>query len=252
MYVNTAKQKMEEGGTAFGYQLGLGSPVVAELLARTGIDFLLVETQHGTWGHDSIIAAFMGITGGSAVPMARVLKSDYGLVGRLLDQGCMGIVVPMIDTPEQAKEVVDFCRLPPAGLRSWGMGRARVFGDDYPLWASEQVFVAVQIESALAVKNAEAIMATPGIDGCWVGPNDMALSMGIHPRDIPNSDEHRRALEQVVVACKNTGTIPGISCPTPEEGKAKADMGFRFVTAGNDTGFLLAGARAGLKVLGLA
>jgi 4-hydroxy-2-oxoheptanedioate aldolase len=252
MYVNEAKQKMLAGQPAYGYALGLGSPIAAELLARCGIDFLLLETQHGSWGHDSAIAALIAMMGGSAAPMARVAKNEYFLTGKLLDQGAMGIVVPMVDTAEDARAAADACRLPPQGKRSWGVGRARAFGDDYADWIEEQLFVAVQIESITAVDNAEAIMATPGIDGCWAGPADMALSMGIHPRDAANDERHARALERVVEACRNTGKAAGLACPTPEEARKRADQGFQFLTAGGDAGFMLSGARAGLKVLGLA
>ncbi|HVG96872.1 MAG TPA: aldolase/citrate lyase family protein [Chloroflexota bacterium] len=251
MQVNTAKQKLLAGQPAYGYSLGLGSPLVAELLARSGIDFLLLETQHGSWGHDGAIAALMGMAGGSAVPMARVAKNDYFLIGKLLDQGLLGIVVPMVDTPEQAKAVADACRLPPNGIRSWGVGRARIYGDDYGDWIDDQLFVAVQLESATAVDNAEAIMATPGIDGCWAGPADLALSMGIHPREMADDPRHNAALERIVTACRNTGTVPGLACNTPEDARRRAGQGFQYLTAGSDAGFLLGGARAGLKTLGL-
>ncbi|MDQ6673425.1 MAG: aldolase/citrate lyase family protein [Chloroflexota bacterium] len=246
-----AKQKMLQGQPAYGYSLGLGSPLAAELLARCGIDWLLLETQHGSWGHDGAIAALVAVAGGSAVPMARVAKNDYFLIGKLLDQGVMGIVVPMVDTPELAKAAADACRLPPRGTRSWGVGRARVYGDDYFDWIDDQVFVAVQIESIGAVEQAEAIMATPGVDGCWAGPADLALSMGIDPRKAGQDERHARALEKIVAACRNTGKAPGVACATPDEAKHRANQGFQFNTAGSDAGFLLGGAKAGLTVLGL-
>src|SRR5919202_616648 len=146
--INSAKQKMTRGEPAFGYSLGLGSPLAAELLARTGIDWVLLETQHGSWGHDGAIAALVAITGGTATPIARVAKNDYFLIGKLLDQGALGIIVPMVDNPEQARMAADACRLPPRGTRSWGVGRARVLGDDYADWIDDQLFVAVQLESA--------------------------------------------------------------------------------------------------------
>jgi 4-hydroxy-2-oxoheptanedioate aldolase len=251
MQLNTAKQKLLAGQPAYGYSLGLGSPLVAELLARSGIDFLLLETQHGSWGHDGAIAALMGIAGGSAIPMTRVAKNEYFLIGKLLDQGVLGVVVPMVDTPEQARAAADACRLPPRGNRSWGVGRARVYGDDYGDWIDEQLFVAVQLESATAVDNAEAIMATPGVDGCWAGPADLALSMGIHPRDMASDERHARALERIVTACRNTGKAPGLACNSPEDARSRAEQGFRYLTAGSDAGFLMAGARAGVKTLGL-
>ncbi len=249
--INSAKQKMLDGKPAFGYSIGLGSPLVAELFAHSGIDFVFLETQHGSWGHDGVVAALMAISGGSSIAMARVAKNEYFLIGKMLDQGALGIVVPMVDTREQSQAVADACRLPPLGNRSWGMGRARVYGSDYGDWIDSQSFVAVQIESTRSVENAEAILSTPGIDGCWAGPADLALSMGIHPRDADGDDRHKRALERVVQACRNTGTIPGIACQTPEEARRRADEGFQFLTAGSDANFLIASAAAGLRTLDL-
>lgn len=252
MRINTAKQKMLQGKPAFGYHIGLGSPLVAEMLAHCGIDFILLDRQHGSWGEDSAIAALVAMHSGSAIPMARVARNDYTLIGRLLDDGCMGIVVPMVHTREDAIAAADACRLPPVGTRSWGWGRARLYGDAYPDEVNEQIFVAVQIESAQAVENCEAIMSVPGVDGCWTGPADLALSMGIDPRKQGASEEHARALEKIIQACKNTGKIPGIAAGSPEEGKRRAEQGFQFIVAGGDGGFVLGGALAGLKVLGLA
>ena len=249
MKANTAKQKMLEGQPAFGYSMGLGAPIIAELLSNCGIDFLLLDRQHGSWGDDSTIAALMAMYGGTAVPMARVARNDYTLIGRLLDEGMMGIVVPMVHTPEDAQAAADACRLPPVGTRSWGWGRARLYGDDYPEQINDQLFVAVQIESIQAVENAEAIMATPGIDGCWTGPSDLALSMGISPGEMLQREEHARAVEKILAACRNTGKISGFACASPEQALERAEQGFQFLTAGGDSGHILAGALAGLETL---
>ncbi len=251
MRTNTAKQKMLEGKPAFGYSLALGSPLAAEALASTGIDFILVDNQHGSFGPDSTIACFMAMAGGGAIPMARTARNDYTMIGRLLDEGALGIVIPMVHTVEDAKAAADACRLPPVGTRSWGWGRAARYGDDYADGVNDQVFVAVQLESIQAVENAEAILSTPGVDGCWAGPADLALSMGIHPRNASEDDRHARALERVVTACRNTGTIAGLSCSSPEEMVRRAAQGFQFLTGGGDLGFMMQGAAAGLKTLGL-
>ena len=103
MKVNTAKEKMKEGKPAFGYALSQGSPLNAEVLSNCGIDFLLLDRQHGSWGEDSTIAAFTAMASGSAVPMARVARNDYTMIGRLLDEGALGIIVPMVHTPEDAQ-----------------------------------------------------------------------------------------------------------------------------------------------------
>ena len=123
----------------------------------------------------------------------------------------MGIVIPMVNTADDAKRAADACRFPPIGHRSWGWGRARAYGSDYSDWIDDQIFVAVQIETKQAVENAEAIIATPGVDGCWVGPSDLSLSLGFHPSEMDERDEHAEALEMVLKACRNTGKIPGIA-----------------------------------------
>lgn len=240
MITNAVKQKMLDGQPAFGLSLGLGSPASAEILSQSGIDFLLLDRQHGSWGDDSTIAALRAMHGNPATPMARVARNDFTLIGRLLDEGILGIVIPMVDTPEQAKAAADACRFPPVGNRSWGFGRARAYGSDYTEWINDQLFVAVQIESKLAVENVEAIMATDGIDGCWTGPSDLSLSLGFHPREMDERDEHAHALETIVRACRSTGTIPGISGRSEEDAMRRAQMGFQFITAGNDAGILSA------------
>ena len=245
MITNTAKQKMLDGQPAFGYSLGLGSPRAAELLSQSGVDFLLLDRQHGSWGDDSTIAALLAMHGNPATPMARVARNDYTLIGRLLDEGMMGIIVPMVHTAADAKAAADACRFPPTGERSWGWGRASAYGGDYAEWIDEQLFVAVQIESAQAVENVEAIMATPGVDGCWTGPSDLALSLGFHPSQMDERDEHAHALEKIIEACNNTGTIPGIAGRGIEDAAQRAQQGFRFIVATSDVGLLGQGSRSG-------
>lgn len=251
MRANTAKQKMLQGKPAFGYSLQLGSPLVAEALASCGVDFILIDTQHGSFSPESTILTLMALTHGMAVPMARVARNDYTLIGRLLDEGALGIIVPMVHTREEAQAVADACLLPPRGRRSWGWGRARVYGSDYPDRINDELFVAVQLESIQAVENAEAILSVPGIDGCWIGPADLALSLGIDPRRAAEDDRHARAIERVVEACRNTGKIAGFAAYGPEDALRRAEQGFRFLTAGSDIGFMLGGATAGVRTLGL-
>lgn len=251
MKINATKAKLLAGETAFGFELGFGSALVAEALARTGIDYLQIDNQHGDWGPDSTIAALMAIEGGGATPIARVARNDYTMIGRLLDEGCMGIVVPMVHTAEDAKQAAEACRFPPHGNRSCGWGRVGRNDPEYWHWIDEQVLVMVQIESITAVENAEAILSTPGVDGCWTGPADLAFSMGIHPSKQGEDERHARALERVLEACKNTGKVPGIAAGSPEEAAARAAQGFRFINAGCDFTLLLGAARDGVKTVGL-
>lgn len=185
------------------------------------------------------------------MPFARVLFNQFHLIGQLLDAGVLGIVIPMVDTVEEARAVAAACRYPPAGERSFGWGRAFAYGDEYTDWINDQLFVAVQIESVQAVEVVEAIMAVPGIDGCMVGPQDLALSMGFHPREISKRGEHARALERVVQACRNTGKIPGIDTGGggPESAPKHVAEGFVFIPMGSDVKFLTGGALAGVKLV---
>lgn len=250
MKINLAKQKMLRGEPTFGYSAKLGSPVAAELLGNSGADFVLLDGQHGSWGGDSIIQGVASVCATPAMPFARVIHNTYSEIARLLDAGVFGIIVPMIDTVEQAQAVARACRYPPVAERSFGWGRAAAYGDDYADWINDQLFVAVQIESAQAVENAEAIMAVSGIDGCMIGPADLALSMGFHPRDTAKHDEHARALECIMQACRNTGKIPGIDTggAGPESAPQRVAQGFVFIPMGSDAKFISTHAAAGLKI----
>lgn len=247
MKINLAKQKMLRGEPALGYSAKLGSPVAAEFLSHTGVDFVLVDGQHGSWGADSLIHGLQAVCAGPAMPFARVAYNSFTLIGQALDAGVLGVIIPMVDTVEQAHAVAKACRYPPVAERSFGWGRALGYGDDYADWIDAQLFVAVQIESAVAVESAEAIMAVPGIDGCMIGPQDLALSLGFHPREIPKRDEHARALERVVQACHNTGKIPGIDIGAPDTAVKRVQQGFRFIPMGNDVKFMNNAALAGLN-----
>jgi 4-hydroxy-2-oxoheptanedioate aldolase len=170
-------------------------------------------------------------------------------MGRLLDEGALGIVVPMVHTAADAKAAADACRYPPTGARSWGWSRAAAYGDDYPHAVNDEIFLAVQIESAQAVENAEAILATEGVDGCWIGPSDLTLSLGYRPGAEESKPVLRAATDRVLEACRKTGKVPGYAGSSPAEGRELAQRGFRFITAGSDAGFMISGAREGIKTL---
>lgn len=252
MKINETKATLLRGEPAYGFELGMGSPFVAEALARSGIDFLQIDNQHGDWGPDSTMAALMAIEGGGATPIARAARNDYTLIGRLLDTGCLGIVVPMVHTADDARQAAEACRFPPHGQRSAGWGRGGRIEPDYWEWIDGQILLMVQIESITAVENAEAILSTPGVDGCWLGPSDLAFSMGIHPSRMYENDDHARAIERVVVACRNTGTVPGFAAANTDEALMRMNQGFRYLTAGSDFGFIVGGSRESVRRLGLA
>ena len=253
MRVNMVKERLLAGEVVYGYALGLGSAVAAEGLSRSGVDFMLIDMQHGSWDMSEAAAALMAMTAGT-VPMARPAFNDYTMIGKLLDEGAMGIVVPMVDTPEQAKAAADACLFPPAGKRSHGYSGALRLSDDDPVAyvreMNDQLFLAVQLESAEAVDQAEAILATPGVDGCWVGPADLAMSLGLTPATAWEEPAFQGALQRVLAACEATGTIPGYAAFTPGMAEKARALGFRYLTGGWDMGFMLEGAADGVRRLG--
>jgi 4-hydroxy-2-oxoheptanedioate aldolase len=246
MKSNAAKQRMIEGKPAIGAEVGLGSPLSAEMLSPLGFDCIVVDNQHGNWREETTMYAFRSIALGSAVPMARVRYNDFGLIGRLLDIGALGVMVPMVNTVEEAEAAARAVRLPPRGGRSGGPFGAGFHGDDYMSRVDDEVFLAVQIETDQAVGSAEEIMAVEGVDGCWVGPNDLALSMGTEI----GTPEHTEAIESVIEACRKTGKFPGISLGDTEVASRWIERGMLFVTVGDDGSWMLEGAQAALRAFG--
>ena len=250
MTVNEAKRRMLDGKPAIGGEVGLGSALSAELMSPLGFDFVLVDNQHGFWTPESAMLAFRSISLGPAVPMARVRKNDFGLIGRLLDMGCMGIVVPMVNNAEEAEAAVYATRYPPRGGRSIGNFGTGFLGDDYDDWANDEIFLAVQIETDQGAKNASEIMAVDGIDGCWVGPGDLSRYMRLDLNTEEGREVHTETIRSVIAACRKTGKIPGISTPSAEMAQRWIDEGCLFVTAGADFVWVVDKARETLKALG--
>ena len=250
MKANTAKKRMLEGKAAIGVEVGLGSPLGAEILSHLGFDFVVVDNQHGSWRDESTMHAFRSIGLGPAVPMARVRRNDFGLIGRMLDMGAMGVVVPMVSSVEEAEAAAFAARFPPRGGRSGGPFATGFLGADYMDRINDELFLAIQIETAQGAAEAERIMAVDGIDGSWIGKNDLRLSMGLDISSRSGREAHQAAIMGVVDACLKTGKIPGIPAHGPEETQHWIDRGCLFVTANADAGFMLAAAGDALKKLG--
>ncbi len=247
---NIAMQRMLAGEPALGIIAGLGSPGAAGLLAGAGFDFVQVDNQHGDWDDGLSLAAFRSICLAGCVPMARVRQNDFYAIGRLLDRGAMGIAVPMVESAEEAAAAARAVRYPPAGRRSAADVLMSHYGADYDRWINGEVFLAVQIEAAWAATRAEEILAVEGVDGCWIGPNDLARSMGVDLNSPADAAQHEAAIMSVLQACRKTGKIPGIHTRNLADACRWLERGFLFVTAGSDAGLLKDGARELLRGLG--
>ena len=243
--INAMKQKLLAGEQALGIVLGMGSPTIAGIAASAGFDFVLVDNQHGDWDDATTLAAFRAISLGNATPVARVRQNDFYAIGRLLDRGALGIVVPMVNTADEARAAAFAMRYPPYGGRSFAGCLAVHYGQDYHIWADREVFMAVQIETAQAAEHADEIMAVEGVDGCWIGPMDLARSLGVGV----GTPAHQEAILNVLNACRKTGKIPGIYTPNAAVARSRVEQGFRFVTAADDGGLVAEGALEVLREL---
>jgi 4-hydroxy-2-oxoheptanedioate aldolase len=249
MQQNTALQRMRAGKPATGAAVELGSPLAAEYLASAGFDFVMVDNQHGIWDDQTTMQAFRGIYLGGSVPYLRVQCNDYYVIGRALDRGALGVIVPMVNSVEEARAVAYATHYPPRGGRSLGPVGVGFMSAGYKDWIEGELFVAVQIESRAAAERAEEILSVDGIDGCWVGPSDLALSMGVDVRTPEGRRAHEEAILHVIDACHRTGKIPGLAA-TPENVQYWMDRGMLFLNCCMDMGFMQSGAAELLTRLG--
>ena len=249
MRTNETKRRLLQGKPAIGIGAGLGSTLAAEALSLVGFDFVLVDNQHGSWDDQSTQAAFRSIALGKATPMVRVQQNDFSVIGRALDRGALGIIVPMVNSAEEARAAAYAVRYPPEGGRSIGPFGTAFLGEDYVSQINQEVYLAVQIETHTAVGRAAEILATDGVDGCWIGPGDLANTMGVDLSVPEDRQAHEAAILSVLDACRAAGKIPGIAGNT-QTARHWLDKGFLFVTVGGEGGLLASAAAevlAGLK-----
>jgi 4-hydroxy-2-oxoheptanedioate aldolase len=243
MTINKTKKKLLAGQPALGSIATLGSPLSTEWLVHPGVDYVLVDDQHGIWEPESMMAAFRNIWLAGAVPMGRVGQNDFYAIGAMLDRGALGIVVPMVHTAADAEAAVFATRYPPRGGRSMGPYGCGMYGADYLEWANDEVFLTVQIESTEGLENVEAIMAVEGVDGCWVGPGDLSASLGT----AYGSEEHDAAIARIQEACVKTGKVPGIYCTSDAAHRLR--QGYLFLTPSADVLHLRDGVQEAIKAL---
>jgi len=240
VYTNDALVRMRTGKPALGAAPLLGAPVAAEYLASCGFDYVLVDNQHGIWDDLTTVQAVRGIFLCHSIPVVRVRSNDFGVIGRALDGGALGIIVPMVNTVEQARAAAYAMRYPPRGGRSLGPVGVGFMGADYKARANDEVFLAIQIESGEAVEHAEELLAVEGVDGCWVGPSDLALSMGLDLTTAEGRRVHEEAILSVIAACHKTNKFPGLAA-TPDNAEYWIKKGMLFINCCSDLGFLSTG-----------
>jgi 4-hydroxy-2-oxoheptanedioate aldolase len=240
---NAVRQRWRKGEPAIGCLLTLHSPLMAEVMGQIGFDWLGVDLQHSETNLAGIQGMFQAVSTTSAMPFTRVAGNDSILIQRVLDLGAYGVIVPYVQTPEEAEAAVRAARYPPRGVRSWGPIRGVLYGGtDYFDHANEETVLLVMLETRQAVEQARAILSVPGVDGCFVGPNDLGISYGERPeRGVSAGVEE--AIQEVLAAARETGTVAGIQTFGAEEASRRAEQGFMFIGLGSEVRLASAAAR---------
>ena len=245
MRENKLRRLWRDGGAAVNGWLAIPSSVSAEAMAHQGWDSLTIDMQHGLVDYTDALPMLQGISTTETVPLARVPWLEPGIIMKMLDAGAYGIICPMVNNREDAERFVGACRYAPAGYRSFGPARALLYaGADYPKHANETVLTMAMIETAEALQNLEAIVSVPGLDAVYIGPADLALSLGHTPKFDHIEPELLEPIERIMTAAKAHGVVPGIHCGSAAYARRMIDLGFQLVTLLSDQRILGAAAKA--------
>lgn len=249
MLASEIKRKLKAGQVSIGSWMSMAHPSIAEILASAGYEWVVVETEHTAIDNSEVLRLLMAIEGGGAVPLVRLAWNDPIQCKAVLDSGAAGVIVPMVNTRADAELAVKSAKYPPLGFRGVGLARAQGYGQrfaEYVAHANDATLLIVQIEHHKAVANIEAILDVPGIDGTFIGPYDLSMSMGL-----PGQLEHPdvvAARDRVLAATLARRLAAGIHLVHPD--RAAADIagyvqaGYRFIALGTDILFLGDSARS--------
>jgi 2-dehydro-3-deoxyglucarate aldolase/4-hydroxy-2-oxoheptanedioate aldolase len=238
MRTNQVKRTLASGGTAIGTMVfEFNTPGIGRIAAQAGADFVVFDMEHSGWGIDTIRMLLATTRAADTVPIVRVPATQYHLLSGPLDSGAMGLMVPMVESEEQARLIVRSAKYPPAGGRGSAFTLAH---DDYEggdivtkmASANEEILLIAQIETAAGVESADAIAAVDGIDMLWIGHFDLSASLGI-----PGQFDHPtylRAVERVLEACHRHGKSPGIMAADVQTALPLMEQGFRAIAYNGD------------------
>ncbi len=255
MRANHVRRRLAQGEPSIGTWLSVPSPEVAEYVSKLGFDWLVVDSEHNPVDIRTLAQMFAAMSASSTAPMVRIPWNDPQNFKRVLDAGAWGIVVPMVNSREEAERAVEAARYHPLGKRSVGGGRHAVSwgttASDYYRHANDEVLLVLQIEHIDGVENADEIFSVPGFDACFIGPNDLGASMGLG-LGVPLESDHPRMIEAVAhirETAKKHGVAPGIHCSSGDAINQRISEGFQFCAMASELRYMLAGLSADIAKL---
>ncbi len=245
---NSALGKWRQGDSSLGIWINLPDVHLAENLARTGVDWLCFDLQHGLMDYSDLKGLLPAISGQPVTPLVRVAANTPDQIGKVLDVGAEGVIVPMVNSTEEAQRAVSACYYPPLGARSCGpMRPVMLEGFEYLAQANEQIACVLMIETQQGLDNVDAIAAVEGVDGLFIGPMDLCYGLGLTPGDFGNP-RFTEAVATIVAACRKHGRAVGMFGYTPEMARESLENVFNFASAGTDISFFRDGVARGLAV----
>lgn len=251
MRVNKLRQQIKKGEGVINGWLSMPCGFAAEIMAHQGWDSLTIDMQHGLIDYSELVSMLTAISTTQTVPLVRVPSLESGLIMKVLDAGAYGVIAPLINTAEDARALVDSCRYPPLGVRSYGPHRAMLYaGADYASHANDEILVLGMIETREGVANLDEILAVDGLDGIYIGPADLALSHGKTPGFDHGAGELDDIIQTLIDRCRRQGKVVGIHNGSAAHASSMLARGCDLVTAGSDTRLLVDGSRGILEAMG--
>ncbi|MFW2544640.1 HpcH/HpaI aldolase family protein [Primorskyibacter sp. 2E107] len=251
MKKNPLKAIWAEGRPVLHGWLSIGSPFVAEIMAEQGYDAISIDGQHGALDYSDILPMLQAMRASGVTLGARVPWLDPAAIMKMLDAGVYQVICPMINTPEQAAEFISYMRYPPVGNRSFGPTRAvYAQGSGIAQQANDEVIAWAMVETKEAMSNLDAIAATPGLDGIYVGPADLSFSLSdgrLAPGFDREEPEMIAALQRIADTCKAHGKKAALHCGTPDYAARAVSWGYHMTTVSGDARILASGAAAQVK-----
>lgn len=224
--------------------LALPGSLGAEIMAHQGWDSLTVDLQHGLIDYQVMVSMLQAISTTATTPVVRVPWLEPGILGKCLDAGAEGVICPMINTREEAQRLVAYTTYAPRGARSFGPMRATIRGAVQDTETTNRGITRfAMIETALALENLDDILSVEGLDAIYIGPSDLSIALGCAPAFDELEPKVSQAIDHILERTRAHGLVAGIHNATPKAALARAARGFRFVTAGADVGFMIAGGQ---------
>jgi len=232
---NQTKKLLSMGRPAIGTFCTGASALIAEALGHSGYDFVIVDMQHGENSLGNLQGMLQALSATPTTPLVRVPVNMPVYIQRSLDLGAYGVIVPLVNTRDEAEAIIQSVRYAPVGSRSWGPIRGALYaGSDYFAKSHEELLTIVMLETADGLKNAKSILSVPGVDGCFIGANDLSVSLGFSSEMAELPPKVEEAILAIRDAAQAAGKAPGIQVFSADAANGRIAQGFRFVSVQSD------------------